>query len=233
MLSAQGDPTPPRVSRMLFSPHPYHRTLLFWGISALLLFGAHALDRTVWLAVHDSRLAEQARWSDFWRLWRSVGYLPTWLLVVAAMLLHAWPRVKKIGWPVAWHAPLMLLYAVLLNGLLAELLKLTLRRMRPEAADGRYVFRPWLEQTWSSSGLALPSSHAAVAFAAVFMLLRLYPRAWPVWWVMGLGCAMQRVICGAHFVSDVTAAGIIAWLGVAGLWKLDHWRHRQGGTFGA
>lgn len=206
--------------------HPFRNTLIFWGISAALLVLAHMMDRTVWLWVHDSKLSQQAVWSDFWRMWRSAGYVPTWLLVVGVLLMLYRPVMQQRGWRIGWHAPLMLLYSVLLNGLLAEVLKIMLRRQRPEAAQGLYVFREWADKPWSGGGLALPSSHATVAFAAVFMLMRLYPRAWPLWWAIGIGCGLQRVVSGAHFVSDVVAAGIIAWLGVSALWKLDQWRKR-------
>ncbi len=202
------------------------KVLIGCAVAALLLTIAHAVDARVWQSVHGQWIAGDAQIMDRWRIFRAAGYAPTWALIIAAMMLIGWPGVKQVGWRIAWRTPVMLFCAVALNAVLAEVCKIMLRRMRPEQAGGEYVFRPWSERTFDTGGLGLPSSHATIAFAAMFMLMRLYPRAWPVWWVIGIGCALQRVVTGAHFVSDVTAAGIVAWLGVAAIWQLDQWRNR-------
>jgi membrane-associated phospholipid phosphatase len=117
------------------------------------------------------------------------------------------------------------LIAAALGGLAAELLKLLLRRERPEAHAGEYVFRSWSSHPLSTAGLALPSSHALVAFAAAAMLARLYPRASWLWFTLAAGCALTRVLARAHFLSDVTLAAIVGWLVAAGLWR---WYLRRG-----
>jgi hypothetical protein len=53
-----------------------------------------------------------------------------------------------------------------LGGIIAELLKIALRRERPGLTDGAHVFRPWSEHPLSTAQLGLPSSEVAVAFAA-------------------------------------------------------------------
>ncbi len=101
-------------------------------------------------------------------------------------------------------------------GLAAELLKIVTRRARPEVMDGYYMFREWPHadvlgvKFWSTSGLGLASSHAAVAFGGALAAGLLLPR-WR-WVLLGLaaGCTVSRVAVGAHFVSDVVAGTALA-----------------------
>ena len=81
----------------------------------------------------------------------------------------------------------LLLGSPALAGLLCEVMKLLIRRVRPDVDAGQWVFRPWSDHTFSSAGLSTPSSHAMVAFGAATMLARLYPRARWVFYVMAWG----------------------------------------------
>jgi membrane-associated phospholipid phosphatase len=163
---------------------------------------------------------------DWGRMLRVVGYLPTWAVVSVALALSgpaSGPAISS-----RWRASMPLIAATV-GGAVAELLKLLLRRERPEAHAGAYVFRSWRDHPLSTGGLALPSSHALVAFAAAAMLARLYPRARWLWYALATGCALTRVLARAHFLSDVTLSAIIGW-GVAVLvwrWYLRRWPHRR------
>ncbi len=154
---------------------------------------------------------------DWGRMFRVVGFLPTWAVVSAALAL---------GGPAPGPAPdtprvraFLPLIAAALGGIAAEVLKLLLRRERPEAHAGAYVFRSWGDRPLSTGGLALPSSHALVAFAAAAMLAHLYPRARWLWFALATGCALTRVLARAHFLSDVTLSAIIGWTVAALLWR--------------
>jgi hypothetical protein len=96
------------------------------------------------------------------RLPRLAGYLPLWGIVVLALVLHDWaPR----GLPALSRASrrgLLLFWSAALGGIIAELLKITLRRERPGLTDGAHVFRSWSEQPFSTARLGLPSSEVAV-----------------------------------------------------------------------
>jgi hypothetical protein len=59
-----------------------------------------------------------------------------------------------------------------LGGIVAELLKIGLRRQRPGLSNGAHVFRSWSDQPLSTAQLGLPSSEVAVAFAAAAALAR-------------------------------------------------------------
>lgn len=107
-------------------------------------------------------------------------------------------------------------------GLLAETLKLLIKRERPEYHDGRYAFRlgDWLTDPLNASGLGLPSSHAAAAVGLAVALSIVWPRYTLAWVLLGATCCLSRVLAGAHFGSDVLlgvlvgliAARSVAWL---------------------
>ncbi len=144
---------------------------------------------------------------DWGRLLRIVGYLPTWI-AVAAGAAAADRRVRT--WREAAATPCaFVLYAATLAGLVAEPLKILIRRDRPDAGHGTYVFRAWSDRPLSSAGLGMPSSHAIVAFGAAAMLWRVYPRGRALWVALAIGCAATRVASQAHFLSDVVVAAML------------------------
>jgi membrane-associated phospholipid phosphatase len=111
----------------------------------------------------------------------------------------------------------MVVLATSLAGGLAELLKGLLGRARP-LETGEYRF------AWMEPGVHLPgglaSSHTAVAFAGAIMLGWFVP-AWRVpLFLLAYGCAMTRVVVGAHFVTDVYVGVLISWGTCVVLWRL-------------
>jgi membrane-associated phospholipid phosphatase len=159
------------------------------------------------------------------RMLRLAGYLPLWGIVGLALILQDWvPRARRTlrqasrrGLPLFWSAALA--------GIVAELLKLALRRERPGLTDGAHVFRPWTDHPWSTAQLGLPSSEAAVAFGAAAILARLFPATWALWYGVALGCAVTRVASGAHFLSDVVLAALVGYVVALILWRRRELRH--------
>lgn len=186
---------------------------LGWGFIALLI---GVFDLPLLSVVSASKGGLRG---DLFLLLRAWGSLWVWLLIawVIVLLCRGRPALTmlKVG---AWRVqrePAYLLLSPLLSGALAELLKLLIRRERPHGLE-LYVFRSWADRPWSTSGLGLPSSHAAVAFGGSLALLTLYPTLrWPAL-AMALGCAFTRVNAGAHFPSDVLLAALLA-LGISEL----------------
>jgi membrane-associated phospholipid phosphatase len=169
---------------------------------------AHLVDG--WLFTH-SRI-EGVYGDDWGRALRVMGFLPLWL--VAALALALVDR-EQYG----YTRGALLAGSATLGGISAELLKLLLRRERPGANEGEYVFRAFSERPFSTGGLALPSSHALVAFGAAAMLSRLFPRARVVWWSVAWGCGLTRIAAGAHFLSDIVVAAIVGWIVAWALWR--------------
>ena len=178
--------------------------LRFVAIAVVSLIVAHLIDGLAFQYLRYPEVNSQ----DWGRLLRVMGFLPTWMLAAVALALHERTR----------HRALRLFFSPALSGLVGEVLKLLIRRLRP-GETGEYMFRPFSERPFSSGGFGMPSSHAIVAFGAAAILSRLFPRAWPVWWLLGWGCALTRVLHGRHFVSDVVLSALVAWVVAALLWR--------------
>jgi membrane-associated phospholipid phosphatase len=149
---------------------------------------------------------------DWGRALRVAGHAPVWLVAAFALALHDRPlRGAWRGW--------LLAASVILSGLAGEILKLLLRRERPGAHAGDYFFRSFADRPFYNGGLALPSTHAIVAFGAAAMLARLFPRARFVFWGVAWGCGLSRVAAGAHFISDIVVAAFAAWSIAWLLWR--------------
>lgn len=178
------------------------------AIAAVLV--AHLLDGFAFAHLRIDGVNDK----DWGRLLRVMGFVPTWLAAAAALALHDGTPLRRLHRARAGA----LIFGPALGGAAAELVKLLVRRLRPGEL-GEYVFRPYTERPFSTGGLGMASSHAAVAFAAATVLSRIFPRAWLVWWGLGWGCAFTRVASGAHFLSDVVAAAVLGWVVGVLLWR--------------
>ena len=185
--------------------------------ATLILFFVVAQLTDQWAFHH---FAYPAIYESGWgRMLRLAGYLPSWALVALALALHdRVPRLPSTWWQ-ASRRGLMLFGSPALAGLGAEVLKLTLRRERPALTNGAHVFRAWSDRPFSSAQLGLPSSEAAVAFAAAAVLARLFPESRLLWYGLALGCAWTRVASGAHFLSDVALGALVGYIATLILWQ--------------
>jgi membrane-associated phospholipid phosphatase len=181
-------------------------------VSVVAIVLAHLLDPFAW----QWRLATVYE-KDWGRLLRIVGFLPTWgLLALAWWLQHPDSIARR-------HGAALLGLAPSAGGIVAEVLKLVVRRLRPDADTFGYVFRSFADGPWSNRGMGMPSSHVLVAFAGAFALARLFPRAQWVFYTLAAGCAVTRILAHAHYLSDTVVAAGVAW-GVVAL--IDGWLAR-------
>jgi membrane-associated phospholipid phosphatase len=185
------------------------RLAVLLAAAAAAIIVAHLLDPFAFRYIRLDRVYEK----DWGRMLRVMGFVPLWLSAAIALALHE----RTTGRELLRSRAGLLAITPVAGGILAELLKLLFRRIRPGDL-GEYVFRPFTERTFSTGGLGLPSSHALVAFSAAAILSRIYPRAWPVWWLLAWGCGMTRVTAGAHFLSDVVVAALAGWATGALIW---------------
>ncbi len=162
--------------------------------------------------VHESRSAAHERKvsmasKDWVQMLRAAGYVPTWLFIGGCVWLidQRRQRVPSAG--------LTIILGAVFTGLAAELLKLAFGRHRP-LSDGSLDWNPFLGAIYQPDpyghALGLPSSHAAVAFGAAFVIFRLYPSAGWVAMAAAIGCGLTRLLAGAHVLSDVVVAAILA-----------------------
>ena len=176
---------------------------------ACLLIPALA-DQWAYAHLYHARLYDR----DWAMALRSAGTLYVWIPVA----LVIWLVQRERDAALAKRRALLAIGSPVLAGLLCEVMKLLIRRERPDVAAGQWVFRAWSDHTFSSAGLATPSSHTMVAFGAATMLARLYPRARWVFYVIAWGCAATRVLAHAHYLSDVTFGALLGWAVGWGIW---------------
>jgi membrane-associated phospholipid phosphatase len=189
------------------SGSPASRALVRNVLVALVLLALSMLADG-WVADHVryGRVYE----TDWGRMLRNFGYLPFWLLAAIALALQ--DREGR-EW---WRRGVLLAAAPTASGIVGELLKILVRRMRPPDVGSAYTFRAYSDHPFSSRGIGFPSSHAVVAFGAAEILSRLFPRARVVWYAAAVGCAVSRLLAHAHYLSDVVAGACIG-IGVAAL----------------
>jgi membrane-associated phospholipid phosphatase len=176
--------------------------LLFLLLAVGATIAAHLLDEVIWREVRNAKVNDR----DWGRLLRSMGYIPTWLIVALAVWLHDHPRPQ---WK--WRGGLILL-APLLGGAAAEVLKMLARRLRPDEETFGYVWRAYSDHFISTRGLGMPSSHTMVAFAGAAALARVFPKAWWLWYILASGCAATRVLALGHFFSDTVVAALLGYV---------------------
>lgn len=175
---------------------------------------AMLVDRWVFHAMYVGSVEAKERLerSDLYRTFRVAGSVWPWLVVSALLAACGMPSSRGAGRVFARvRGPLLLLVPIVLAGGVAELLRGMIGRLRPDATDGVYRFR-WFF-TGLDEPLGMPSSHAAVAFAAAFSLMMMWPGRGG-WVVVGVaaGCAVTRLLAGAHFLSDVYVSMVLGWI---------------------
>lgn len=180
----------------------------------------------------DSPLYHWLRTQEIFRdgsqLFKNFGYLPLWLIAALALFLHDLPLQGLKGWRAVCGRAGFLAGSALFSGLLAEILKLIIRRERPQGTlFTESVFRGWSGAWWKSNDFGTPSSHAAVAFGAAWALWFIFPRARLVWLLAATGCGVSRIVHEAHLPSDIYLAAGLA-LGIA-LWLRPRFILNNGG----
>jgi membrane-associated phospholipid phosphatase len=150
-----------------------------------------------WATIDPKR---ELRGKDWFQVLRQFGGLPVWAIVGAALVMHD----ARLG--NAWRRGGFVFLCAMLSGGAAELLKVAVRRQRPEP-DGLYRFG-WFEDVGS---LGLASSHASVAFGGALMLSHFFPRTRLLLIAVAMGTCATRLVEGAHFATDVYAGVVLAW----------------------
>lgn len=194
---------------MFYSPKEKRRRRIHRFRFTLFLLGAFAiislLDYPL-LHLLYIRPEREVHNNDWYRMLRIMGYMGSWAVVGGVFILHDRSR----------HRGLAVIFAPLLSGGMAELLKLIVGRERPHISKGviepgLYHFRGFFAGFQDGHGLGFPSSHPAVAFGGCLMLACFLPRARTLLVLLALGCGITRMVSGAHFASDVFGGAMLGW----------------------
>ncbi len=143
---------------------------------------------------------------------KQVGHFSTWLILCLALIIIDLPKIYKNGYKYLKRAA-FLLSSALLSGLTAEILKLVIRRERPDPLffNGG-VFRGWDGAWWKSNNLGTPSSHAMVAFGGAWAMCVLFPRGRIIWISAAVFCGLSRMVHQAHLLGDVYISCILSYV---------------------
>lgn len=148
------------------------------------------------------------------------------LILLAALLLDdglAAPRPRRFG--SREQAFVQLVAMAYAGGLVVDLIKASVTRVRPRAADLATLastFGTFGDGSLAAGGghradlMSFPSGHSAVAAGLAAALCWRYPRGWPLFAAVAAGTAAQRVCSSAHYPSD-TAFGAAVGLAAAAI----------------
>lgn len=197
------------------APLPANQPRLGKTVAILLLlgFGAFCIDLQVSDALNRRHLLHKIHRTL--ELAEPFGDAAGVLLV--AVTIAVLDPARRRGIPV-------LLLGAFSAGLLADAVKVSIGRMRPngtEAAGFTSVwqtftgFFPGLHGGWG--GQSFPSAHTTVAWGMAIVLVRMYPRGRWLFPVLAGLVGLQRVETGSHYLSDVVFGATIG-VAVAGLW---------------
>lgn len=110
---------------------------------------------------------------------------------------------------------------VTLSGVLANAAKYIIPRFRPHSLESApFPIEtswdtwgvPWSESWFDGSLRSFPSGHSATAVALAIGLSYVYPRGSWVFILLATMACLQRLVSGAHFLSDIAAGVCIAFL---------------------
>jgi membrane-associated phospholipid phosphatase len=144
----------------------------------------------------------------------------------AAMLIIGALAASKINLHRQRHRSLAfkLIAGTYLGGLIVDLFKLIIPRIRPRAADLSSTsslldtFAFWMHDKSNFNPtdlMSFPSGHAAVAAGLAASLSWFFPNGKPVFIGLAILASLQRVASDAHYISDIF---IGAALGLIGAW---------------
>jgi membrane-associated phospholipid phosphatase len=183
---------------------------IVWAIAIVVV--ALLADARVASLVYSSRIYDVIKNSTLCHIIKTFG---TFYIILAIIPLTWWGRFKL------WRAAMLILGAAAISGLFYSVLKWTFGRSRP---IGNGLFNPnafqvhFFEDGWrglfiSRPDLSFPSGHASLAFAIATAFSICVPRLAAASYVVAVMVAVERVLEGAHYPSDVIAGagcGILA-----------------------
>lgn len=119
---------------------------------------------------------------------------------------------------------LLIVGSVALSGILANLAKNVIGRVRPSMGPEVQVF-DFAAMTFRAGWASFPSGHATTAAACALALAIALPRLSWAWLAIGLVAALSRAFLGVHWLTDCLA-GIA--LGFIVTLALKRWMERRG-----
>ncbi|MFM8734865.1 MAG: phosphatase PAP2 family protein [Pirellulales bacterium] len=148
------------------------------------------------------------------------------LILIAALVLDRSLGLPRPGRLAAGERAFgRMVAATYLGGLVVDVIKVSVERVRPRAADlaaagsslatfGAATLAG--DKPHSADLMSFPSGHSAVAAGLATALASRYPHATPLFAALAAATAAQRVVSSAHYPSDVCFGAAIGVLAAAG-----------------
>lgn len=145
------------------------------------------------------------------------------VILIAALVLDRSLGLPRPGRFAAGERALSrMVAATFLGGLVVDVIKISVERVRPRAADlaaadsslatfGAAILAG--DKPHSADLMSFPSGHSAVAAGLATALASRYPHGTPLFAALAAATAVQRVVSSAHYPSDVcfgAAIGVLA-----------------------
>ncbi len=111
--------------------------------------------------------------------------------------------------PQSWRKPAVGALAIVAAALVANGAQAAIGRMRPNQATTHLAFTQPLAELFTKQRVSFPSGEAATALAAAYVLTRLLPRWYAVFYAAAALAAVARLVNGAHYLSDVAAGALL------------------------
>ena len=147
------------------------------------------------------------------------------VVLIAVVVLDRWLRMPLPGrWGEGERAFSRMIAATYAGGLITDIIKMCVERVRPRAADLASV-GSWLgtfgpaslggPSSHHADVMSFPSGHSAVAAGLAAALAWRYPHGVPLFAMLALATALQRVTTSAHYPSDAAFGAAVGLIGAA------------------
>ena len=156
------------------------------------------------LDVSISQAFESIRSYFLTNLFMGITFVSSGVIILFVLTsLFLWKENKR-----KWILPLWVTLA--LSAIISFLLKIIVQRPRPYQLG---VVSTLLEEASHSIwNFSFPSFQAMLAFCAIPILSKEFPKLKHIWVVFAVLIAVSRVYLGVHFMSDILVGGLIGYL---------------------
>lgn len=126
--------------------------------------------------------------------------------------------------PARWRAALFVSTSGIISGVVNSVTKWGVGRTRPLHGVPAFEFHPFRD-SWGglfrAENLSFPSGHTCLAFSTAAALSLLIPRWRSAFFTVACVVALERVLQGSHYLTDVFAAAVFGILSVLPAWWLS------------
>ena len=119
--------------------------------------------------------------------------------------LFLWSENKR-----KWILPLW--FTLLLSSIVGFILKVSIQRLRPFQLGLINLQEFLMKNSYTALEFSIPSNHALLAFCALPILSKEFPKLKYVWLALACLIGFSRIYFGFHFLSDVIAGATIGYL---------------------